>query len=86
LPWREEVEVNSLPEVIADVVGRLKKYRTSYDKNEMATRQQVINPLLRVLGWDPENPEEVQPCESTAEGFPDYALKVEAKTVLYIAS
>ncbi|PKL57537.1 MAG: restriction endonuclease, partial [Methanomicrobiales archaeon HGW-Methanomicrobiales-5] len=45
-----------------------------YERNEQAVRDQIINPLLRNLGWDIENPEDVQPNVSIDEGIPDYSL------------
>lgn len=40
----------------------------------MTVREQIINPILRNLGWNPENPEEVQPNVPIEEGVPDYSL------------
>jgi len=50
----------------------------------MAVRDQIINPILRALGWDPENPEEVQPNIYTEEGIPDYSLIKNGNEVLFI--
>jgi len=50
----------------------------------MAVRSQIIEPILRGLGWDVENPEEVQPNVSTEEGIPDYSLLKGDKKVLFI--
>lgn len=73
-----------LKEIIKLVTDRIKKYRTLYERNEMAIRSQIIDSVLRGLGWDIENPEEVQPDVSTEEGFPDYSLFKEGKKVLFI--
>lgn len=62
----------------------MKKYRSLYEQNEMAVRSQIIEPILRGLGWDVENPEEVQPNVSTEEGIPDYSLLKGDKKVLFI--
>ncbi|MFQ6135428.1 MAG: restriction endonuclease, partial [Nitrososphaerales archaeon] len=68
-----------------DIVGDgLKKYRSIYEQNEMAVRDQIVNPILRGLGWNPEDPEEVQPNISTEEGVPDYSLIKNGKKVLFI--
>jgi hypothetical protein len=53
---------------------RLNSHRELYETNEMAVRDQLINPTLRLLGWDTEDPEKVQPNVSTEEGVPDYIL------------
>ena len=50
----------------------------------MAVRDQIVNPILRGLGWDPENPEEVQPNVYSEEGVPDYSLLKGSKKVLFI--
>jgi hypothetical protein len=56
-----------LKETLEMVVERMKKYRSLYEQNEMAVRDQIINPILRDLGWNSENPEEIQPNISTVD-------------------
>lgn len=73
-----------LKETIEMVVERKKKYRDLYEKSEESVRYGIINPILRDLGWNPENPEEVQPNISTEEGVPDYSLLKNNKKVLFI--
>ncbi len=73
-----------LKETIEMVLERLKKYRDLYEKSEESVRYQIINPILKELGWNPENPEEVQPNISTEEGIPDYTLLKNDKEVLFI--
>ena len=73
-----------LKETIEMVLERMKKFRSLYEQNEMAVRDQIVNPMLRGLGWNPENPEEVQPNVSTEEGIPDYLLLKNEKKVLFI--
>lgn len=73
-----------LVEVLAE---RIEKYSAPLRQNEMLTRYVLIDPLLRELGWDTENPDQVQPEYSTGTGRVDYALlskgipaiKIEAK-------
>lgn len=76
--------MNSLSEALALIVEKIKKHRSLYEKNEMAVRDQIVNPILRNLGWNPENPEEVQPNVSTEEGVPDYTLINDGKKILFI--
>lgn len=76
--------MNSLSEVLAQVIEKMKKHRSFYEQNEMAVRDQVVNPILRSLGWNPENPEEVRPNVSTQEGVPDYSLIKNEKTMLFV--
>lgn len=71
-------------ETLEMVIEKMKKHRSLYEQNEMAVRDQIINPILKALGWNPENPEEVQPNISTEEGIPDYSLLKNGKKVLFI--
>lgn len=73
-----------LRETIGVVTERMKKHRSLYERNEMAIRGQIVDPILRGLGWDTENPEEVQPNVSTEEGVPDYSLLKDDKKALFI--
>ncbi|MCP8309534.1 MAG: type I restriction enzyme HsdR N-terminal domain-containing protein [archaeon] len=73
-----------LKEVLEVVIDRIKKFRSLYEQNEMAVRDQIVNPILRSLGWNPENPEEVQPNVSTEEGVPDYSLIRNGNKILFI--
>jgi len=73
-----------LKETIEVVLERLKKHRDLYEKSEESVRYQIINPILKKLGRNPENPEEVQPNISTEEGIPDYTLLKNAKKVFFI--
>lgn len=74
----------NLKETIKVVTEKIKKYRSLYEQNEMAIRGQIVDPILKGLGWNTENPEEVQPNISTEEGIPDYSLLKGDKKVLFI--
>jgi hypothetical protein len=63
-----------LADVLTKILERFKANRDLYEKNEEAVRQQLVNPTLRGLGWDPEDPSQVKPNLSSEEGFPDYTL------------
>jgi hypothetical protein len=76
--------MNSLSEALAPIIEKIKKFRSLYEQNEMAVRDQIVNPILRSLGWNPENPEEVQPNVSTEEGVPDYSLIKNGKKILFV--
>ncbi len=76
--------MNNLNEVLAPLVEKIKKFRSLYEQNEMAVRDQIVNLILRNLGWNPENPEEVQPNVFTEEGVPDYSLIKNGKKILFI--
>lgn len=76
--------MNGLNNVLGTVMERMRTYRSLYEQNEMAVRDQIINPILRTLDWNPENPEEVRPNVSTEEGIPDYALIKNGNTMLFV--
>ena len=71
-------------DIIQTVIEKIKKHRPFYEQSEMAVREQIVNPILRCIGWDPENPEEVQPNVFSEEGIPDYSLLKGSKKVLFI--
>lgn len=73
-----------IKETLEMVVERMKKFRSLYERNEMGVRDQIVNPILKGLGWNPENPEEVQPNISTEEGVPDYSLIKNDDKILFI--
>ncbi|NJE84620.1 hypothetical protein E3E23_02015 [Thermococcus sp. CX2] len=53
--------------------------------NEEATKQHLILPLLQVLGWDINNPDEVYPEATSSNGQrPDYVLKVNYRPVAFL--
>lgn len=70
---------------VEKIKKRIEDHRDLYDRNEAAVRQQIIDPILRELGWDIENPDEVVPEENTGEGgFPDYSLLQEDKKIILL--
>lgn len=73
-----------IAETLQMVLQKLKEHRSFYEQNEMAVRDQIVNPILKSLGWDTENPEEVQPNLPTQEGVPDYTLFNKDKKILFI--
>lgn len=59
---------------IDELKDRIFKYRNSLNENETRTRTQLIDPLLRVLGWDVSDPQYVIPEFKVSDGWADYAL------------
>jgi len=78
------VALLDIVELISKLRGRIEKYRDLFRNNEALTRYALIDPLLRALGWDTEDPEQVVPEFTTEAGRPDYALKINGKTVVFI--
>jgi hypothetical protein len=76
--------MNDLNQFLPVIIERIKKFRSLYEQNEMAVREQIVNPILRNLSWDPEKPEEVQPNVSMEEGVPDYSLIKNGKKILFV--
>lgn len=53
--------------------------------NEEATRYTLVDPILRALGWEVENPKYVRvECCQDYGGKPDYACLKKGKPVLYV--
>ncbi len=80
---KEYVKMNNL-EILSSIIDKIKKHRYQYESSEEAVRNQIVNPILRILGWDPENPEEVQHNVSIEEGIPDYTLFKNQKKILFV--
>ena len=76
--------MNNINELVAQLRERINKHRPFYERNEQAVRDQIVNPILRLLEWDTENPEEVQPNVSTEEGVPDYTLIKNGRKILFV--
>ncbi len=52
----------------------------------MSVRCALIDPFLKLFGWDVENPSEVIPEFSTHAGRPDYALIVDGRIVAFVGA
>jgi DNA-directed RNA polymerase subunit M/transcription elongation factor TFIIS len=55
------VNIANLEKLIRKLKRKLNKYKDIYSQNEVAVREQIVSPLLRALGWDPEDPQLVIP-------------------------
>lgn len=61
---------------LEDLIARLTNDGSLLERGETATRQGAINPVLRALGWDTSNLEEVDPEFSDRSGGQvDYSLR-----------
>jgi predicted type IV restriction endonuclease len=76
--------MSNLNEILARIIEKIKNFRDIYEQNEMAVREHIINPILKALEWDTENPKEVLPNVVVQEGIPDYSLIKEGKKVLIV--
>lgn len=76
------MDINQL---IEQIQQRLVNYPNLYNTNEQATRSQLIDPLLRVLGWDPTDPDKVIPNAANEDGKKtDYTLLLDKKPILIL--
>ncbi len=67
------------------VKERCSRFRSDYQSNEQAVRTQLIEPILRALGWDTHDPEFVRPNAVNDEGkIPDYRLRKSGKDILVL--
>jgi predicted type IV restriction endonuclease len=68
--------ISEFVEFISKLKEKLNKHGDLFSSNEAAVRYAIVNPFLKMLGWDVENPEEVIPEYSVPKpkGKADYAL------------
>ena len=66
--------LEDLLETIETLRGRTQTHGTALGGNETQTRYALIDPLLRALGWDTDDPSQVVPEYSASGGRADYAL------------
>jgi hypothetical protein len=66
--------LENLFRLVETLSDRIQKYSTALRQSEVLTRYVLIDPLLRELGWDTENPNEVHPEYTSGSGRVDYAL------------
>ena len=70
-----------------EIKRRIQNYQNDLRNSEFRTRILLIDPILRLLGWDVENPDlvvlEYQPAESNRKSA-DYVLKNNGKNVAIV--
>lgn len=74
----------NINEILEKVLERIAKNRQDYVSNEANVRAHLINPVLRSLGWDPDDPNFVKHNQRTQDGYPDYTLLRNGKTALFL--
>lgn len=74
--------MNELFVLVERLRDQIKKYRGDLSKSEALTRYVLVDPVLRALGWDTEDPEAVKPEEKQGGGVPDYVLYHNGKPVI----
>ena len=71
--------LESLLALVEKLRERIDDHGPLLDKSEMQTRYALVDPLLRELGWDTENPAFVRPEFKVRGGRPDYVLLIGPK-------
>ena len=66
--------LDELAELVGTLKERIEKHGDVLSKNETATRYALIDPLLTALGWNLQDPGQVQTEYSTGDGRADYAM------------
>ena len=75
---------NQIASKIEELRDRIGTHRSYLTGSETRTRQLLIDPMLRVLGWDIEDPERVHLEYSVSGGRVDYALMSSGQVVVVI--
>jgi hypothetical protein len=71
--------------IVNETLEKIKHHRDVYDTNEQAVRDQLINPILDVLGWKTKDPKFVRPNVRGKDGkIPDYTLLKNKKSKLIV--
>ena len=75
---------NQIERMVRALGRRASEHREYVQGHETRTRMVLVDPLLRELGWDPEDPELVQVEFKLKAGKPDYVLMKNGKPVAVI--
>ena len=76
--------LGNLQNAIEKLRKTIEAHRGYLAENETRTRQVLIDPLLRKLGWDVSNPNIVQLEYRVEQGRPDYALMSKGKPLAVV--
>ena len=76
--------LESLLELVKTLKERIEKHDDQLRKSEWLTRYALVDPLLRELGWDTEDPTLVIPEYQSGHGRADYALLGDGKPVMMV--
>ena len=69
--------MNNLFDTVKELRRRIERYSNLLRNSEALTRYVLIDPLLRALDWNTEDPDLVRPEETQEGGTPDYILYLE---------
>ncbi len=71
-------------EELKKLINNLKKSRNLNSLDEAATKQYIVLNILKILGWDPFNIDEVRPEYSVGKQKVDYALRYRGRNKVFI--
>lgn len=66
--------LESLYKIVEVLSERISRHSDLLRNSEAMTRYSLVDPLLRELGWDTDDPEQLWPEYNTDPGMVDYAL------------
>lgn len=69
---------------LISLIEHFKRSRDILTYNEAAIKNAVVLRILKALGWDPFNPEEVYPEYSVGDNRVDYALRHNGKNLVFV--
>ena len=76
--------LESLLELVETLKARIDEHGDQLRQSEALTRYALIDPLLRELGWNTEDPSLVIPDYESDHGKADYVLHGDDKTVMMV--
>ncbi len=78
------MSLNELIRELEVIKDKIEKFKKELAESEALTRYALVDPVLRALGWDVFDPEQVRPEFPTEQGRPDYALLWEGKPLIMV--
>lgn len=76
--------LESLLELVETLRERIDEHGAALGQSEALTRAALIDPLLRELGWDTEDPAMVMPEYRLGRGYADYALLSNGRPMIMV--
>ena len=76
--------LESLLELVETLRKRIDKHGAALRQSEALTRYALVDPLLRELGWNTEDPAMVMPEYRLGKGYADYALLRDGKPAIMV--
>ena len=70
-----------IAELFDQLARGMQQNRQTWEASERATEGQLIDPVLRLLGWNPMNADDVRLQVKCSSGVADYVLRVDEKPI-----